>query len=102
MSYYLVCRTGWWCRTGWLYEYAARRARVELMIELRPSTCFGRVHEGASTKFIRILGHVRRLNSRGGYCSWEPSGWAVEASFGGGERSEGVWEAVDRFSFVRV
>jgi hypothetical protein len=50
---------------GWLYEDAARRARVDCMIELRPSTCFGRVHVGASTKFIRILGVGRRLNSRG-------------------------------------
>ena len=93
MSYWLA---------GWLYENAARGARVDCVIELRPSTCFGRVHEAASTKFIRILGHVRRLNSRGGYCSWESSGWLFEASLCGGERSGGGWEAVDRFSFVRV
>ena len=54
---------------GWLYENAARGARVDCVIELRPSTCFGRVHVGASTKFIRILRGLMPVNHRGGYSS---------------------------------
>ena len=61
---HLLLVVSYWL-AGWLYENAARGARVDCVIELRPSTCFGRVHVGASTKFIRILGVGRRLNSRG-------------------------------------
>ena len=52
---HLLLVVSYWL-AGWLYENAARGARVDCVIELRPSTCFGRVHVGASTKFIRILG----------------------------------------------
>ena len=80
MSYWLA---------GWLYENAARGARVDCVIELRPSVCFCRVHVGASTKFIRILLVVRLFTRSGGYCVSYTSVWAAEASVFRGEGSEG-------------
>ena len=72
------------------------------MIELRPSTCFSRVHEGASTKFIRILLVVRLFTRSGGYCVSDPYVWWGEASFGGEERSAVATRAGLRMDFVRV
>ena len=72
------------------------------MSELRPSTSFGRVHEAASTKFIRILRGLMPVNHRGGYCSCEPSGWVAEAPLYSGERSGGGWGGGRGADIVRV
>ena len=87
---------------GWLYENAARGARVDCVIELRPSTCFGRVHLRRERKFIRILLVVRLFTRSGGYCVSDPSVWWGEASFGGEERSAVATRAGLRMDFVRV
>ena len=86
----------------WLYEYAARGARVELLIE--------RVLPPALVACTRLLS--RNLSGfcvghglftwRGGYCARELSVLFPDASCCGGERSGGGWGGGRGADIVRV